>query len=936
MVESSTAFSSVLRQMRTAASLSQEDLAERSGLSRRGISDLERGVRRAPHLTTVRMLADALTLSDADRRVLLAAARPAPLDIDASGSSSTALGSLPVPLTRLIGRETELTALRTGLQDDEVRLLTLTGPGGTGKTRLAIAVAAGMLDAFPDGTVFVDLTPVTDPALVMPAVAAALGIREIAGRRLTETLSTFLAPKRLLLVLDNCERALGAAPEISMLLAASPGLTVFATSREPFHVRGEHEFPVFPLPLPEPDRLPALAELAQVASIALFVERATAVQPDFALTEDNASAIATSCSRLDGLPLAIELAAARVKVLPPAALLARLKQRLPLLTGGGRDLPRRQRTMRDAIAWSYDLLSEEEQALFRRLAVFAGGFTIEVVEAVADARSLVAPTEPISPSTVPGHPTPTTPSILDLLAGLIEKSLLQPMQPQSANGPQPRFTMLETVREFAMERLQETDEADTLHAAHACHFAALARDIEAARTGLANPQIADQIAEEAGNLRAALAWLRSGSDPGATLRMAAALWPLWLEHGAVTEGRILLEECLARPDARDDLSAWAQAAATLAALAQVHGDHVLVTEWSTAALETCHADDPRTAGMARTARGLDAMVRGDFRQARDDLSEARNSFRVVDDPRSGSWALRHLATIAFRTGEGHALELAEEALVIAKEQGNTLDVAKLLHTQGVARAAHGDWLGASRAWRESLHQFRKNGDEWGTADALSSLGAAAFESGNSARGLRLLTKALEGFRRVGDPEGTALTLGRIGWVMRAMGDLDAAEYHFNACLHLGQSSGAALEQAVCLQGLTATALSRRDTIAASVALRNALGIPEVRKAGPVLAAGIEWGAHLMAAMEQPTRSAEVLGAVAAFRERLVGSAYPSMLREREFLVASLRSALSHTTFALANARGNGWPITTAIRVILDEGCTPYQPAHRQGSRRQHP
>jgi predicted ATPase/DNA-binding XRE family transcriptional regulator len=936
MGESSTSFSSLLRQLRTAASLSQEELAERSGVSRRGISDLERGLHPAPRLETVRLLADGLALAPNERAALLAAARPALLDIDASGSSSTALVSLPVPLTRLIGREMELTALRTRLQDDEVRWLTLTGPGGTGKTRLAIAVAAGMLDAFPDGTVFVDLAPVTDPDLVLSAVTTALGVREIPGRGLTETLSTFLARKRLLLVLDNCERALAAAPEIIMLLAASPGLTVFATSREPFHVRGEHEFPVPPLPLPVSDPLPAFAELAQVASIALFVERATAVQPDFALTEDNASAIATSCSRLDGLPLAIELAATRVKVLPPAALLARLKQRLPLLTGGGRDLPRRQRTMRDAIAWSYDLLSEEEQALFRRLAVFAGGFTIEAVEAVADARSLVAPTEPISPSSVPRHPPPTTPSILDLLAGLSEKSLLQPMQPPSANGPHPRFAMLETVREFAMERLRETDEADTLHAAHARHFAALAGDIEAARTGLADPGIADQIIDEGGNLRAALAWLQSVGDPGDALRMAASLWPLWLEHGAVTEGRIFLEECLARPDARDDLSAWARAAATLAALAQVHGDHALVAEWSAAALNTRGADDARAAGMALTARGLDAMVRGDFRQARDDLSEARNRFRVVDDPRSGTWALRHLASIAFRTGEGDALQLASDGLVIAEEQGNALDVAKLLHTLGVARAAHGDLAGASRAWRESLHQFRKNGDQWGAADALSSLGAAAFESGNSARGLRLLTKALEGFRRVGDPEGTALTLGRIGWVMRATGDLDAAEYHFNTCLHLGRSSGATLEQAACLHGLTATALKRQDTAAASVALRDALGIPEVRKAGPVLADGIEWGAHLMAAMEQPTRSAEVLGAVAAFREHLVGAAYPSMLRERESLVASLRSALSDTTFALANARGNGWPITTAIRVILDDGCTPYQPAHRQRSRRQHP
>ena len=242
-----------------------------------------------------------------------------------------------------------------------------------------------MVDDFPDGVVFVDLSPLTDPDLVVPTIAAALGVREVTGQPLLETLSTFLAPKRLLLVLDNCERVLAAAADIVTLLAASPGLTVLATSREPLRVRGEREFPLLPLPLPAADRLPAIAELAQVPAVALFVERATAVQPTFALTADNAAAVAAICQRLDGLPLAIELAAARVKVLPPAALLARLERRLPLLTGGGRDLPARQRTMRDAIAWSYDLLSPEEQALFRRLAVFAGGFTLEAAEAVADA-----------------------------------------------------------------------------------------------------------------------------------------------------------------------------------------------------------------------------------------------------------------------------------------------------------------------------------------------------------------------------------------------------------------------------------------------------------------------------------------------------------------------------------------------------------------------
>ena len=263
--------------------------------------------------------------------------------------------------------------------------MTLTGPGGTGKTRLALEVGAEALDRYPDGVFFVDLSPLTDPALVVPTIAATLGVREVVGQPLLQTLSGFLADKRLLLLLDNCERVLAAAPDVAALLAASPTVSILATSRASLHIRGEREFPLLPLPLPAADRLPPLEELAQVPAVALFVELASASRPDFALTAENAAAVAAICRRLDGLPLAIELAAARVKVLPPAALLARLEQRLPLLTGGGRDLPARQRTMRDAIAWSYDLLAPEEQALFRRLAVFAGGFTLDAAEAVAGA-----------------------------------------------------------------------------------------------------------------------------------------------------------------------------------------------------------------------------------------------------------------------------------------------------------------------------------------------------------------------------------------------------------------------------------------------------------------------------------------------------------------------------------------------------------------------
>jgi transcriptional regulator with XRE-family HTH domain len=339
--QSSTSFGDRLRLLRSAASLSQEELAARAGLSVRGISDLERGARAAPRLETVRMLADALSLDEDDRAALLAASRPALFHASTSDRVLPPPVSLPLPLTRLIGREAEVATLRTMLRRDDVRLVTLTGVGGTGKTRLAIAVAEGMGDGFPDGVVFVDLSPLVDAALVVPTIATRLGVREVVGQGLLETLGQVLAAARMLLLLDNCERVLAAAPELTALLATSPGSTIFATSREPLHARGEHELPVLPLPLPTADHVLTPEESVRNPAIALFVERAAASKPDFAMTAENVAAVAAICRRLDGLPLAIELAAARVKVLPPPALLARLEQRLPLLTGGGHDLPAR-------------------------------------------------------------------------------------------------------------------------------------------------------------------------------------------------------------------------------------------------------------------------------------------------------------------------------------------------------------------------------------------------------------------------------------------------------------------------------------------------------------------------------------------------------------------------------------------------------------------
>jgi transcriptional regulator with XRE-family HTH domain len=385
---SPTTFGVLLRRYRLAAGLTQEALAERAGVSARGVQDLERGVHADPRADTVRLLANALGLDDQARSSLIAAAHPELAAPAVSTPIPPRLSPLPIPPTLLIGREREVAAacalLRRPSGAVGARLLTLTGPGGVGKTRLALAIATEVASDFADGVVWVDLAAIRDPTLVAAAIGQALDIRETGDRPIAELLRTAMIDRRLLLVLDNFEHLMPAAQLVSDLLAAGPELVVLTTSRARLRLRGERELPISPLALPaatEDARSP-LAGLAGVAAVRLFVDRAGDVRPGFALSPDNAAAVAAICRQVEGLPLALELAAARVKILTPTALLARLEQRLPVLSGGARDLPLRHQTMRETIAWSHDLLSAEEQALFRRLAVFAGGFTFDAAEAI--------------------------------------------------------------------------------------------------------------------------------------------------------------------------------------------------------------------------------------------------------------------------------------------------------------------------------------------------------------------------------------------------------------------------------------------------------------------------------------------------------------------------------------------------------------------------
>jgi predicted ATPase/DNA-binding SARP family transcriptional activator len=463
--------------------------------------------------------------------------------------------NLPAQPTPMVGREVELEAARRLLRE-EVRLVTLTGPGGVGKTRLGLQVAAELLDDFPDGVFLVELAPIIDPGLVASTIAQRLGIRETGGQPLLESLKEYLREKQLLLVLDNFEHVLAAAPRVAELLTGSPQLQVLVTSRAVLHLRGEQELPVPPLAVPDPKRLPPTPAVSQYAAVELFIQRALNVRPDFAVTDENAPAVAEICARLDGLPLAIELAAARIRLLSPEALLARLERRLPLLTGGARDLPERQQTLRAAIGWSYDLLQEGEQRLFRRLSVFVGGCTLEAAEAVCHAEGELAI------------------DVLDGVASLVDKSLLQQDETGAGWGPrtvpagtegarahaakrwvaapgagEPRLAMLETIREYGLECLEASGEAVAVRRRHAHFFLGLAEAAEPPLAGADQGKWLARLEREHANLRAALEWLaESGEAEGGLL--VRGYWSAgrgWLERhwGNDSTAQALLEESLA-------------------------------------------------------------------------------------------------------------------------------------------------------------------------------------------------------------------------------------------------------------------------------------------------------------------------------------------------------------------------------------------------------
>jgi len=647
--------------------------------------------------------------------------------------------NLPVQRTAFIGREREEADLRQLLSRADVHLVTLTGPGGIGKTRLAIQVASKISDQLPGGVCFVALSAIGEHGLLASAIAQAMGVRESGTRSPQESLIEYMAAlsQPTLLMLDNFEHLLSAAPIVAQMLSAGPKLKVVVTSQAPLHIYGEHEFPVPPLSLPDPKSIPPLEELSRLPAIALFVARAQAVKHQFGLTKENAPAVAAICCRLDGLPFAIELAAARIKLLSPSAMLTRLENRLNLLTGGARDLPTRQQTLRNTVDWSYGLLNSAEQTLFRRLSVFSGGCTLEGVEAVCDTKGNLGL------------------DVLDGMASLVDKSLAQQVEQVDKET---RFIMLSTIREYGLERLAESNDESATRRAHAAYYLVLAE--EGAEDVAAQPEWLDRFEVEHDNIRLAIDYLVKTGDAEWGLRMGAAMFRFWETREHLREGRDAIARLLALEGSASRPKLRARLLFAGAVLAAAQGDYGGARPLFEESLDTCaKLNDDRGVAVALNAMAVNARDRGELVAASLLFERCVAIWKDLSDPANIARTLSNLASVMKLQGEyERASSLYDECLTMFRQIGDGAGVAWTLNYLGDVAREKADFAAAFSFCEQSLWEFRQQRDGWGIASALSDLGSLSCDQGNNAEARRLYGESIKLFKELGHKRGIARAL----------------------------------------------------------------------------------------------------------------------------------------------------------------------------------